>query len=111
SATATAKSPFAIRSLTNEAGGSGTCVTVRPIAVQSRATATADAKAAGLDASSGLRSSIAIGFAADGRCQPSAACVQPAFLRAAFAAVASKATAGAAVASNSGDVGGIGPGA
>ena len=61
-------------------------MTDSPSAVQSRATPTAAVYAGGFDASSRLSSSMTIGAFAPGRCQPSAACVQPAALSAVLAA-------------------------
>ena len=86
SPTAASNWPVASRPLLNSPGASGSCLTVSPSLVQSRATATAVPKAAGFEASSGLSSSIEIGVATPGRCQPSAADVQPALSRAALAA-------------------------
>ena len=84
-------------------------VIVSPIARQSRATASAAAKAAGLDAASGLRSSIVDRLLGLGQ-PPAVGRHGPAGrLERARAAAASNATGGSAVESNSGELGGIGP--
>ena len=60
---------------------------------------------------SGLSTSRASGFFAPARYQPSAFWSQPAALRAFFASAVENATGGSAAGSNSGELGGIGPGA
>src|SRR5688572_14647971 len=109
SPTAALNLPVASRPLTNSPGGSGTCVTDNPIAFQSPATISAVRKAAGLDARSGLSSSIFTADFALGRRQPSGPFVQPALARAICAAAGSYGTGGSADRSNRNDDGGITP--
>src|SRR6266550_4531411 len=90
------------------AGGSVTCVAVRPIVDQSWTTASAVRYRPRLTASVGLMTSSLSGGFALPRCQPLSSRVQPAARRALLAALRPNGTAGSALGSNIGEVGGIG---
>src|SRR6188472_4290134 len=109
SPTAALNLPVASRPVTNSPGGSGTWVTASPIAFQSPVTISAVRNAAGLDARSGLSSSILSGDFAFGRRQPCGPFVQPALVSAICAAPGSYGTGGSAVLSNRNEDGGMTP--
>src|SRR5690349_16555978 len=106
STTATWKSPVARWSVTNSPGGSATCSTVSPIAVQSAATAAAAANRPGFAPMVGLSSWIDTGSLASGRYHWPPLRVHLAALSASVAFVASNATGGSAAGSNHGEDGG-----
>src|SRR6478672_6920233 len=109
SPTAALNLPVASRPVTNSPGGSGTWVTASPIALQSPVTISAVRYAAGLEARSGLTSSILSGDFPFGRCQPCGPFVQPALASAIWAAPGSYGTGGSAAPSNRNDDGGMMP--